>query len=78
MTMILNMGSVNTTNGEYPEVKTWPKYVTDLTGKVFLDNIELSMADFCMLVKYVMTNTPMNHGDPRRELLDILKTMELE
>ena len=54
-----------------------------ITAKTFdaetllLGDYQISMQDFCQLVKYVLTNTNLAKGDPRYSLVESIKKLKV-
>lgn len=61
-------------------VMTPPTYMYTERGPckvILLGEYEIPLDDFCKLVEYVLTNTDLDANDPRLELVDKIKRMEI-
>ena len=69
--------SLRLINGTIPdglEVKT---RISRVDPDVRIGNNEISIADFCAMVRYVLTNTDLaNADDPRIQLVEAIKKAE--
>ncbi|MBI4276657.1 hypothetical protein HY629_02335 [Candidatus Uhrbacteria bacterium] len=71
MSILLGMG----TKPKNLYLKTHPNGFGDVGGKVVLGDYEISMADFAVVVEYVLTNTDLEPDDVRLQLVKCIKSM---
>jgi hypothetical protein len=58
------------------EIKTWGR-LGGMADIVHLGKYEICIEDFLIAAHYVLTNTDIYPGDPRRQFVECIKTMEL-
>lgn len=68
MSLILN-------NGTKPKDLYTKSYPSSRGGKVIIGEYTLSMTDFIGLAEYVLTNTDLGRGDPRRKFVEWVKKL---